>query len=405
MRKKLSALFLGAVLILSTFTSCSENNTQIPPPATSDVVAETTEAEESGSSETAAVVQEVTEGSGETETLFSPDFEIEKLENGIKRVTDGDGRELILVPKALGEIPAEYADSIVITTPVDNAVFLSSTQVCTFRTVNDPAILDGIGAVEGDAETWSDISDIADRIASGDIIDISGDTGIGEPDYEKIQALNPDVVFVYTGEYGQQTTIAKLDELGINYAVDNEYMESSYLARMEWMRFLLTFFDADEAADKVMANVQHGIDTVKAEIAGKDKPVIAVFSVYNGAVSATKDEGWTGSMIADMGGVNAFRGMDASALTMEAAFDVINTADVVIYTAIPSYCNGMAGVIDAFPQITECRAYENDRVYQYSDIFWYGIDQSDIMACDMAAVLYPEVFADRTLSYYIKLEK
>ena len=402
MKKRLLTLLVGMALLVSSLTACNgstETTTSTTTAATE--AATTTEAATATDADTTAAPAET----GEIETLYNPNYKIELLADGIKKVTDGDGRELILVPKALGEIPAEYADSIVITTPVDNAVFLSSTQVCTFRTVDDPAILDGIGAVEGSADSWNDIPGIAERITSGTIIDVAGDSGMGEPDYEKIQALNPDVVFVYTGEYGQQTTIAKLDELGINYAVDNEYMEPTYLARMEWMRFLLTFFNADDAADTAMANVQSGIDTAKAEIVGKDKPIIAVFSVYNGSISATKDESWVGSMIADMGGVNAFSGMDASALTMEAAFDVINTADVVIYTSTPSYCDGMAGVTDAFPQITECKAYENDRVYQYSDIFWHGIDQSDIMACDMAATLYPEVFADRTLSYYLKLTK
>lgn len=404
MKKRLLPLLIGAAMLVSSLTACSGGTDT----TTTDAATAATTTEALTITEEAVTTTEAAEDvetTGEVATLYNPNFKIEKYADGIKKVTDGDGRELILVPKSLGEIPEEYADSIVITTPVENAVFLSATQVCTFRTVNDEAILDSIGAVEGDADTWSDIPEIAERITSGDIIDIAGDGGMGEPDYEKIQALNPDVVFLYMGEYGQQATAEKLDELGINYAVDNEYLETTYLARMEWMRFILTFFNADEAADGAMAKVQENIDSAKEQIAGLEKPVIAIFSVFNGAVSATKDNSWAGSMIADMGGVNAFSGIDAGSLTMEAAFDVINTADVVIYSSTPSYCSGMTGITDAFPQITECKAYENDRIYQYSSIFWHGIDQSDIMACDMAAVLYPEVFADRTLSYYLKLTK
>lgn len=394
MKKKILALLIGAALLVCSLAACDGK----PDVSSSESSAESTvssEAEESSQAEDL----------GEISTLYNPNFKIEKLADGIKKVTDGDGRELILVPKSLGKIPDEYANSTVITTPVKNAVLLSSTQVCTFRTVNDAAILDSIGAVEGDADSWSDIPGIAERISSGKIIDIAGDSGMGEPDYEKIQALNPDVVFVYTGEYGQQATIAKLDELGINYAVDNEYTESSYLARMEWMRFLLTFFNADDAAEKVMSKVQNDIDAIKTAISGQEKPVIAVFSVYNGSITATNDSSWAGSMIADMGGINAFSGVDTNALTTEAAFDVVNTADVIIYTSTPSYCNGIMGITDAFPQVTECKAYENNRIYMYSAVFWHSIDQTDIVAGDMAAILYPDLFADRTLSYYIKIEK
>lgn len=406
MKRKFLTLLIGTALLVSSFTACSGDNSSSESSNSAETTSAvtTTEAESVNSDENTDSDTD-TANVGEVETLYNPNYKIEKLADGIKKVTDGDGRELILVPKSLGEIPEEYADSTVITTPVENAVFLSSTQVCTFRTVNDEAILDSIGAVEGSADSWSDIPEIADRITSGDIIDVTGDSGMGEPDYEKIQALNPDVVFVYTGEYGQQTTISKLEELGINYAVDNEYLESTYLARMEWMRFLLTFFNEDNTADEVMSEVQKNIDAAKAETAELEKPVIAVFSVYDGAISATQDDSWGGSMISDMGGINAFSGVNTSALTMEAAFDIINTADIVIYASTPSYCSGMTGIADVFPQITECKAYENDRVYQYADTFWHAIDQSDIMACDMAAVLYPETFADRTLSYYVKLEK
>lgn len=228
---------------------------------------------------------------------------------------------------------------------------------------------------------------------------------MGEPDYELIQSLNPDIVFLYTGSNPQTNQIAKFEELGINYAVDNEYMESNYLARMEWMRFILTFFNADEQVNEVMNNAQKVVDEVKSKIEGLEKPKVAVFSVYDGAVYGTSDNSWVGTMLSDMGGINAFSGMPEGTLTMEAAFECIQDADVIIYTSTPAYCNGMEGVMEAFPQLSECKAYENDRVYQYGESFWIGIDQSEIMAADLAAAIYPDTFADRTLTYYVKLEK
>lgn len=191
--RKVLALLWAAGLAIGGMTGCSAEQ-----PAETTVNTASPAAETTGGAEEAAVA------------LYDPGFKIERLSDGIKRVTDGDGRELILVPKALGKIPAEYEDSIVITTPVENAVFLSSTQVCTFRTANDPGLLDRIGGVTGSADSWGDIPGIAQRLENGKILDVTGDGDMMEPDYEKIQTLEPDVVFVYTGEYGQQTTIAKL---------------------------------------------------------------------------------------------------------------------------------------------------------------------------------------------------
>ena len=394
MKRKLLALLMSCVLAATAFSGCTQN-TQNQSNSDTPIETETTTSEESKSNESSAAF---------VENLYDPNFSIELLEDGIKKVIDGEGRELILVPKEMEEVPAEYTDSIVIRTPVENAVFLSSTQVCTFRAVDDSAIIEAIAGVSGGVDEWAGIPAIKEGLENGSIVDIGG-ASMGEPDCELIQSLNPDIVFLYTGSNPQTNQIAKFEELGINYAVDNEYMESNYLARMEWMRFILTFFNADEQVNEVMNNAQKVVDEVKSKIEGLEKPKVAVFSVYDGAVYGPSDNSWVGTMLSDMGGINAFSGMPEGTLTMEAAFECIQDADVIIYTSTPAYCNGMEGVMEAFPQLSECKAYENDRVYQYGESFWIGIDQSEIMAADLAAAIYPDTFADRTLTYYVKLEK
>lgn len=398
-RKTLSSL-LAAAMLLTALSACAktEQTTTAAAPAPETTASET-EAPAVSETENAEIAEPEV-----VENLYSENFKIERLSDGIKRVTDGDGRELILVPREQ-EVPAEYSESVVVRTPVNNAVFLSSTQVCTFRAVDDAEIVSRIGAVCGGADAWTDIPAVAEGLTSGDIIDVTGDSGTGEPDYEKIAALEPDIVFVYSGEYGQQAQMQKFDELGINYAVDNEYLENNYLARMEWMRFILTFFNADEAVEEVMSNAQKTVDEAKTAVSDNEPKTIAVFNVFDGTVYATSPDGWFGTMIADMNGSNVFADMPSNSLTLEAAFDVIRSADVIVYSSTPSWCPGMDAVKEAFPQITECKAYENDNVYQYAELYWLGIDQSDIMAADIAEVMYPEAFEGRQLSYFIKLEK
>ena len=340
-------------------------------------------------------------GTGMVETLYSPNFSIERLEDGIKKVIDGEGRELILVPKTMEEVPEAYAESIVIRTPVENAVFLSDTQVCTFRDA-DQAVIDGICGVSGTKDAFAGFDSIQAAMDKGDIVSVGG--GMGDPDYELIQSLNPDVVFVYTGSFPQSSQIAKLEELGINYAVDNEYMETNYMARMEWGRFLMTFFDADEAISAEMLDAQKTIDEVKATIDGLENPTVALFSVYDGQISPTSDTSWLGTMLADMGGKNVFSGSEGP-LSMEAGFELIQSADVIIYSSTPTWCPGMDGVLEAFPLLTDCEAYETGRVYQYTDAFWTGIDQTDVMAADLASVCFPDTVPDREMNFFVQLEK
>ena len=406
-RRILSVLTAAALLLASAGCSpeAAVETTTAAQTTAAETTAETTTAAET-TEETTTTAEEApaTEETGEIETYYNPNFKIEVLSDGIKKVTDGDGRELVLVPKTLEAIPAEYSESLVVRTPVENAVFLSATQVCTFRTVDDKEIVDAIGGVEGGAESWAHVPVIAEGLANGSIADVGGD-GMGEPNYEVIQSLNPEIVFVYSGEYGQLNQIAKFDELGIPYAVDNEYMESDYMAKMEWMRFILTFFNADDKAQAAMSAAKTAVEQAKAAVEGKEKPTVAVFMSFDGVIYHTGDSSWVGALISDMGGVNAFSGLPDYGITYEEAFERAREADIIVYSSTASYTPGLEGVISEFPQLTECKAYENNRVYQYADAFWNSIDQTDILACDFAEVLYPEVFADRELTYYIKLDK
>lgn len=402
MKQRALALLLALMMVVTMFSGCADKDAA-DSSGDKEPVTDTDGEKQEDASKEEEPLEPAAPTSTKVENLFDPNFSIEKLENGVKKVIDGEGRELILVPKTMSEVPAEYAGSIVIRTPVDNAVFLSSTQVCSFRAVNDETIIDAIGGVSGDLNTWKEIAPIAEAMEAGKIVDVGG--GMGDPDYELIQSLEPDVIFVYTGTSPQSSQIAKFEELGINYAVDNEYMETNYLARMEWMRFILTFFDADEKVDEVLNNAKANVDAVKAKLEGMEKPKVAVFSVFDGAVYATADESWVGTMLADMGGVNVFSGMPAGTLTIEAAFDAMQDADVIVYTSTPTWCAGMPAILEAFPMLKDCKAYENDKVFQYGEPFWMGIDKTDEMAADLAAVLYPEAFPERETTFYVHAEK
>ena len=58
---------------------------------------------------------------------YATKFKIENLADNCKKVTDGEGRELLLVPRGQ-EAPTEYKDLPVINTPVKRVVVVSTTH-------------------------------------------------------------------------------------------------------------------------------------------------------------------------------------------------------------------------------------------------------------------------------------
>ena len=89
MKRKLLALLMSCVLAATAFSGCTQN-TQNQSNSDTPIETETTTSEESKSNESSATF---------VENLYDPNFSIELLEDGIKKVIDGEGRELILVPK------------------------------------------------------------------------------------------------------------------------------------------------------------------------------------------------------------------------------------------------------------------------------------------------------------------
>ena len=394
MKKKFLSLACAAALCTVFLTSCTVK-------ITTDSKQSSDVSKTMSNSEAASITSASTADNEEYTVDFCKGFKISYLNDGIKLVTDGENRELILVPKSLGMIPQEYAEKNVILTPVENAVFLSSTQISMLAAADKDSVWDSIGGLSVNTD-YSEIPAIKQRIDSGSIKNVGVDSNA--PDYEVISSLKPEIVFVSTGSFPQTDVIAKLEELKIPYAVDNEYMENDYLARMEWMRFVLSFYNEDALADKEMKSAVKTINDVKAKIADVEKVKIAQFSVYGGEAYVTSNFTWVGSMVADLGITNVFGDVSEYSLSLEELFVAAKEADILIYGDTPTYTNGIEAIVSAFPQIVECKAYQNGNVYQYTDKFWMGIQDTDEIAADLAAVAHPTIFSDRELSFYLKIK-
>ena len=146
------------------------------------------------------------------------------------------------------------------------------------RPLDSETVWNSVAGVNGERDSWS-FEEIKKGFDDGRIVNVGGD--MGEPDYELVQKMNPDLAFVYTGSSPQVGVIEKFEELGIPYAVDNEYMEQTYMGRMEWLRFIAAFYNEDEKVDEIMANAKTALDEMKATVAGKDKPTVVYGNLYD----------------------------------------------------------------------------------------------------------------------------
>ena len=348
------------------------------------------------------------EAGTEMPVLFTDAFSVSYLENGVKKIVDAENRIILLLPDGI-PAPDGYDDAVVLQGPIDNVLFCSSTQLCMLRPFGDD-IWSVVGGLTDTAETWENyIPAISDGIRNGDMVYVGG-SGMGDPDYELIQELNPDIAFVYTGTSAQSGIIEKLTELGIPYAVDNEYMEATASGRMEWIKFIGAFFDQDEAAVAHVERQAAGLEAMRQHVAGKDKPKVAWGMVYDGIVYAPNGGSYVANAIEDAGGDYVFADVgvgtgSSSQITVEEFYERSMEADVLIYSSNVNYLPNKTALLELAPVFADFSPVVSGNMWQFSLDYYMSTDRAEEQVIELAKIFYPDLYEGEELRHYNKISE
>ncbi|MFX0547713.1 hypothetical protein ACOAKC_00100 [Hathewaya histolytica] len=174
---------------------------------------------------------------------YSKGFSVKYLKGGVKKITDGNNRILILIPREK-EVSQAYKNENVVKIPVKDVLVSSSNHASFLKSLEE---IPSLTAVALDSNRWN-IDDIKKGIEEKRISNVCQG---GNYDYNKIRVLNPEIAFTYNGEQAQADLMKRLGDIKIPYAVDNGYIEKDPLGKMEWIKFIAAFYDKEEVAEKV----------------------------------------------------------------------------------------------------------------------------------------------------------
>lgn len=337
---------------------------------------------------------------------FSQSFRIEYLDDGCKLVTDGENVRLLLVPQGK-EVPKAYKADKIVRIPLKNAMCASSTQVGPLIKLG---VLDSLKAVTTPGEKWI-TAEVKAAFNQGSVKYVGGD-GMGQPDYELVKAVDPDMVFAYTGSYGQQAMIDKLSEMGIDCAVNNEYLESHYLGRMEWIKFMAAFYDKELEAEKILNDAVKEIDNVAIKIAGLKEPKVAWGNSSKGKAAVPNAGSYVGKWIDMAGGDYVFKNVgkgtsSSTQISMEDFYAQAKDADILVYSSTITLLNKptIEGLIEGNPLLADLKAVKDGNVWVYGADWWETIPEADIFVRDIAAAFHPEAFDGLKINKLVKLPR
>lgn len=173
-------------------------------------------------------------------------------------------------------------DSVLLSLPeggVKLRIPVTSLTVNTFSYFEFLALLNEQEAVTGVTDGFRIYNpDILQRIERGTIIDL-GDPF--QPDIERTMALRPQAVV--TSAYAQLDRYSeRLLQAGFPVIYSLEWMETSPLARAEWIKMIAAFFDKGERADSIFSKIENQYTEVLKKIDVTSKQSVISGDMFQG---------------------------------------------------------------------------------------------------------------------------
>ncbi len=214
---------------------------------------------------------------------------------------------------------------------------------------------------------------------------------------EKLYALKPDLVMLFTIDPTSNGVIHKLQKTGIPYIVNAEFKETSPLAQAEWIKLFGALTDRAMAADSIFTEVEDHYLSIKkrrAEISKRPKVLINI--PWNGVWYISGKESIIAQLIADAGGHYLFDQLQANGnipMSFEGVYANGKEADYWINTGI---CKRKSDLLQEDAKLKLFQAYNRNNLFnninrirqEGGNDFWEtGVMRPDLVLEDLELIL------------------
>lgn len=308
----------------------------------------------------------------------------------------GPGKDLI--PDSLAEVPF-------IQTPVSRVITMSTTHVAMITELGEGSCIKG---ASGTPFIYS--PDIRKRCDAGEISDVGYGQGLN---YEKVVALEPDVVFLYGVEGTVISTAEKLKELGVQVVYCAEYLEQDPLGKAEWIRFFAPFFGREAEADVFFKRVDSSYTVLQSQSASVEiKPAVMIGLPWKDTWYVAGGQSFASRLISDAGGNYLWKDNksgEAVPLDLESVFSKAIQADIWINPGVAQSLDELINFDERFsdlPVIRQEMVFNNNARMSSgggNDYWESATVRPDLVLADLISVFHPNVLVDHSMVYYRKL--
>ncbi len=261
--------------------------------------------------------------------------------------------------------------------------------------------------------------EVRSAIENKKIIEIGSESS---PDYEKIISLRPTLVVAYGIAGADNSYIANLQNYGIKVLVLGDYLESSPLSRLSYIKLFGAITGKKEMADSIFTSRSMEYHRTRALISRKLKEneypetKVLINAPFKNVWYVPGGKNYTSRLIQDAGGEilgARSNSTHSSTESMERMMMLAREADVWLN---PNSVTSMDELISEQPLLKDIPAVKNSRVFNNnlrqgenggSDIWESGYTHPELILKDLALILHPELAEAlncNTLYYHRKVE-
>ncbi|WP_439152474.1 ABC transporter substrate-binding protein [Winogradskyella sp.] len=244
------------------------------------------------------------------------------------------------------------------------------------------------------------------RIDNGDIRELGKNEGINT---EVLLELNPDIVIGF-GVDGVNKTFETIKKANIPVVYNGDWVESSALAKAEWIKFFGVLFNKEKEADSIFNKIENDYLEAKALAAkATNRPTILsgamhkdVWYLPNGSSAeaqfledANVDYIWANTS-----------GNGSLALSFEVVLDKAKDANIWLN---PSYYSSYQQLKAANNLYANFEAFKNRSIFTFSNttgatggVLYYelGTARPDLVLKDIIKVCHPELLKDYQPNFF-----
>ena len=293
----------------------------------------------------------------------------------------------------------------VIVTPITKTVVTSTTHIPALELLGVENTLVGFPGTD-----YISSEKTRKLIDNGKVRELGKNEGINT---EVLLELNPDVVIGF-GVDGVNKTFETIKKAGIPVIYNGDWVESSALAKAEWIKFFGVLFNKEKEADSIFNSIEKEYLAAK-EIAkqAKTQPTILSGAMHKDVWYLPNGSSPEAQFLKDAN-VNYLwsetTGNGSLALSFEAVLDKAKDADLWLS---PSYYNSFEQLEQTNALYSNFEAFKKRNIYTFSNttgktggVLYYelGTARPDLVLKDLIKICHPELLENYTPYFFKRLK-